>query len=128
MINSAINENPNIVIIGSGWATKSFTNTIDKDKYNVKIVSNSDHFIYTPQLANFSVTKDVKNIERNMTHIPKIKFINDTIKNVDFDKQILITEKDNVKYDYVIFAHGAQINTFNIPGVKENCLFLKTKK
>ena len=80
MINSAINENPNIVIIGSGWATKSFTNTIDKDKYNVKIVSNSDHFIYTPQLANFSVTKDVKNIERNMTHIPKIKFINDTIK------------------------------------------------
>ena len=128
MITSAINQTPNIVIIGSGWATKSFTNTIDKDKYNIKIVSNSDHFIYTPQLANFSVTKDVKDIETDMTHIPKIEFIKDTIKDVDFDKQILITEKDNVKYDYVIFAHGAQINTFNIPGVKENCFFLKTKK
>ena len=127
MITSAINQTPNIVIIGSGWATKSFTNTIDKDKYNVKIVSNSDHFIYTPQLANFSVTKDVKDIETDMTHIPKIEFINDTIKDVDFYKQILITEKDNIKYDYVIFAHGAQTNTFNIHGVKENCLFLKTK-
>ena len=76
MITSAINQTPNIVIIGSGWATKSFTNTIDKDKYNVKIVSNSDHFIYTPQLANFSVTKDVKDIETDMTNIPKIEFIN----------------------------------------------------
>lgn len=128
MICSIINENPNIVIIGSGWATKSFTNTIDKDKYNVKIVSNLDHFIYTPQLANFSVTKDVKDIETDMSHIPKIEFIKDTIKDVDFDKQILMTENDKIKYDYVIFAHGAQINTFNIPGVKENCLFLKTKK
>ena len=39
MINSAMNKSPNIVIIGSGWACKSFTNTIDKDKFNVKIIS-----------------------------------------------------------------------------------------
>jgi NADH:ubiquinone reductase (non-electrogenic) len=128
MINSAMNQSPNIVIIGSGWACKSFTNTIDKDKYNVNIVSNSDNFLYTPQLANFSVTKNIKDLETDMSKLKNIEFISDTVKDVDFDKQILITEKDKIKYDYVIFAHGASINTFNIPGVKENCLFLKTKK
>lgn len=128
MINSAINQSSNIVIIGSGWASKSFTNTIDKDKFNVKIISNSENFLYTPQLANFSVTNDIKNIESKMTNISKVKFIKDMVKDVDFDNQILFTENDKIKYDYVIFAHGAEINTFNIPGVKENCLFLKTKK
>ena len=128
MINSIINQNPNIIIVGSGWACKSFTNTIDKDKYNVKIISKSENFLYTPQLANFSITNDVKKIETDMTNISNIKFIKDTVKDVDFDKQILITENDNIKYDYIIFTHGSQINTFNIHGIKENCLLLKTKK
>ena len=128
MINSAINQTPNIVIIGSGWACKSFTKTIDKDKYNVKIISKSKNFLYTPQLANFSVTNNIKNIETDMTNINKVKFIKDMVKDVDFDNQILFTENDKIKYDYVIFAHGAEINTFNIPGVKENCLFCNTIK
>lgn len=31
----------------------------------------------------------------------------------------------SVDYDYLVIATGAQSNTFNIPGVEENCHFLK---
>lgn len=31
----------------------------------------------------------------------------------------------SLEYDYLIVAMGAQVNTFNTPGVMENCHFLK---
>lgn len=31
----------------------------------------------------------------------------------------------SLEYDYLVIAVGAQVNTFNTPGVKENCHFLK---
>lgn len=34
-------------------------------------------------------------------------------------------EEFSVDYDYLVIATGAQSNTFNIPGVEENCHFLK---
>lgn len=30
-----------------------------------------------------------------------------------------------LEYDFLVVAAGAQANTFNTPGVKENCHFLK---
>lgn len=30
-----------------------------------------------------------------------------------------------VKYDYLVIAVGAKVNTFNIPGVEQHCYFLK---
>lgn len=31
----------------------------------------------------------------------------------------------SLEYDYLVIAIGAQVNTFNTPGVIENCHFLK---
>lgn len=31
----------------------------------------------------------------------------------------------SLEYDYLVVAVGAQVNTFNTPGVAENCYFLK---
>lgn len=31
----------------------------------------------------------------------------------------------SLEYDFLVVATGAQVNTFNTPGVKENCHFLK---
>lgn len=31
----------------------------------------------------------------------------------------------HLEYDYLVMAVGAQVNTFNTPGVLENCYFLK---
>ena len=34
-------------------------------------------------------------------------------------------EEFSVDYDYLVIAMGARANTFNTPGVEENCHFLK---
>jgi NADH dehydrogenase FAD-containing subunit len=31
----------------------------------------------------------------------------------------------SLEYDYLVIAVGAKVNTFNTPGVEENCHFLK---
>lgn len=33
----------------------------------------------------------------------------------------------SLEYDYLVIALGAQVNTFNTPGVEENCHFLKVE-
>lgn len=35
------------------------------------------------------------------------------------------TKEFEVEYDYLVIAMGARSNTFNTPGVEENCHFLK---
>lgn len=34
----------------------------------------------------------------------------------------------SLDYDYLVIAVGAQVNTFNTPGVVENCHFLKVNQ
>lgn len=36
-----------------------------------------------------------------------------------------LNEEFLVDYDYLVIAMGAQVNTFNTPGVNEHCHFLK---
>lgn len=41
------------------------------------------------------------------------------------DNPLIGTPEFSLEYDYLVVAMGAQVNTFNTPGVKENCHFLK---
>ena len=55
-----------IAVIGSGWGSGSFIKYIDNDKYDVKVISPNNHFIYTPLLAN-KVRKGTVSGFQNMT-------------------------------------------------------------
>jgi len=119
-----------IAVIGSGWGSSSFIKYIDKDKYDVKVISPNNHFIYTPLLANniknkSNIVVDINNISVNNNG--KIKYIKNTVTDFDFNKNTLFT-KDNTSYtyDYLVMSHGSDINTFNIDGVKDNCYFIKS--
>lgn len=41
------------------------------------------------------------------------------------DSNVVDKEEFLVDYDYLVIAMGAQVNTFNTPGVMEHCHFLK---
>ena len=41
------------------------------------------------------------------------------------DNNLVGNREFALEYDYLVIAMGAQVNTFNTPGVKENCHFLK---
>jgi NADH dehydrogenase FAD-containing subunit len=58
--------------------------------------------------------------------IPKSKFIKDKVKEINIKNKLVILSDIQIKYDYLVFALGSQINTFNIPGVDTHCHFYKT--
>lgn len=49
------NEKPRLVIIGSGWGAVSVLKGLDKDKYNVTVVSENNYFLFTPLLPSATV-------------------------------------------------------------------------
>lgn len=44
------------------------------------------------------------------------------------DNNLVGNREFALEYDYLVIAMGAQVNTFNTPGVKENCHFLKVSR
>ena len=44
-----------IVVLGTGWSSYSFLKYINRDLYNVKVVSPRNHFLFTPLLCSTTV-------------------------------------------------------------------------
>ena len=115
----------NILLVGSGWASASFIKNIDTGKYNLSVVAPTNKFTYTPLLANNIRNKN--DLEVNINSLNSITYIKDFVEDIDHVKNQIITKtKRELKYDYLVLAHGSEINTFNIKGVRENCHFIKS--
>ena len=116
-----------IVVIGSGWGASSFLKHLYlNDNYDVLVISPTDYFIYTPLLIN-SIFKNF-NLKYNLNKLYPIKHTQSKVKNIDFKKQEIYLEELSstpILYDYLILSHGADNNTFNIPGVQKYCHHIK---
>jgi len=120
-------EKENIYLVGFGWASIGFLHTIDTSKYKVSIISTNDHFLYTPLLAqNVVYDRDLTINSSLLNH--KCSFIKQKVSDVDFNKNSLKCGNKEYAYNYVVFSHGSDVNTFNIPGVQENTYFLKNNQ
>lgn len=114
-----------ILVIGSGWGSSNFIKNINTNKYEISVVSPTKDFTYTPLLANN--IKNNTNLTVDVSNLNKINYIEDCVNDIKVNENIIITKNNKeYKYDYLIFAHGADINTFGIEGVKENCYCIKT--
>jgi NADH dehydrogenase FAD-containing subunit len=114
----------NVVVVGYGWGGRAFCNNIDTKKYNVTVVSKTPYMLNTPKLKN-----SIDNQEDNLTLFNKnnkINFIKEECTNIDKEQNIIKTNSDNIKFDYLVVAVGSEVNDFGVNGVKENCYFLKT--
>ena len=115
----------NIYLVGFGWATMGFLHNIDTSLYNVTVISDSDHFLYTPLLAqNVVLNRDLTIHINSLKH--KCFYINDKITDIDFKENLVKSKGNEYNYNYVVFAHGSDVNTFNIYGVQDFTYFLKT--
>ncbi|GJM92931.1 hypothetical protein PR202_ga09439 [Eleusine coracana subsp. coracana] len=131
-----------VVILGTGWAGASFLRNIDTSLYDVHVVSPRNYFTFTPLLPSVtcgtvearSIVEPVRNIVRKRNGA--FRFweaecfkIDPTNKKIhcrsDVGTNINGNGEFSVDYDYLIVSVGARPNTFNTPGVTENCHFLK---
>lgn len=131
-----------MVVLGTGWAGISFIKDLDPSMYDVKIVSPRNYFAFTPLLPSVTCgTVEARSVVEPIRNIIKkgkgeIEFceaectkINATNKKVlcrsTFENSPTPNRDFSLDYDYLVIAVGAQVNTFNTPGVVEHCHFLK---
>lgn len=144
-IDSSQNEvrKKKVVVLGTGWGGTSFLKHLDASHYDVQVVSPRNYFAFTPLLPSVTCgTVEARSIVEPVRNIIKkrrgeIKYfeaecvkIDAANKNVflraNTDDTLLVGNPEfSLEYDYLVIAIGAQVNTFNTPGVKENCHFLK---
>ncbi|XP_020183707.1 external alternative NAD(P)H-ubiquinone oxidoreductase B3, mitochondrial [Aegilops tauschii subsp. strangulata] len=131
-----------VVILGTGWAGASFLRNIDTSLYDVHVVSPRNYFMFTPLLPSVtcgtvearSIVEPIRNIVRKRGGA--FRFWEAECYKIDpTSKKVHCKSGDGtnadangefvVDYDYLIVTVGAKPNTFNTPGVAENCHFLK---
>ncbi|ERN03499.1 hypothetical protein AMTR_s00003p00269890 [Amborella trichopoda] len=135
-------EKKKVVVLGSGWAGTSFLKNLDSSLYDVQVVSAHNYFAFTPLLPSVTCgTVEPRSIVEPVRSIVKkkkgdIQFLEAEVYKIDSENQkvhcqsnhdVTVEGKEqfSVDYDYLVIAVGAQVNTFNIPGVREHCHFLK---
>lgn len=129
-----------IVILGSGWAGLNALRKCAGPGKEVVVVSPRPHFLYTPLLASSAVgTITLRSaceplralVESAAGKATSATFVRADAREIDSgNKKVRATTGEGdmeleLSYDKLIIAVGAQPNTFGIPGVQENALFLK---
>ncbi|XP_038059705.1 probable NADH dehydrogenase [Patiria miniata] len=129
-------ERQKLLILGTGWSSYSVLKTIDKEQFDVIVVSPRNHFLFTPLLASTTVgTLEFRSIiepVRNTGFRKTDHFHLSEAVGLDVDKKELhcqsVIKPDMtyaLSYDKLVIGVGAVSNTFGVPGVTEHAFFLK---
>ncbi|KIK01192.1 hypothetical protein K443DRAFT_678656 [Laccaria amethystina LaAM-08-1] len=134
-------EKKTLVVLGSGWGATSLLKTLDTADYNVVVISPKNYFLFTPLLPSVAVgTLNPRSIIQPTRYVTRhkkraVSVIEAEASDIDpINKTITFADNSEIKgqvstttipYDYLVYAVGAEVQTFNIPGVKENACFMK---
>ncbi|KAI8997666.1 NDE1, mitochondrial external NADH dehydrogenase [Pilobolus umbonatus] len=130
-----------LILLIDSYAGFKLMRDLDKNNYDVSVVSPRNYFVFTPLLASTSVgtlefrciTEPIRSYSKNINFYQasctKIDLENQTIhcsSNLDENSY---SKDDNqefsLDYDKLVITVGSYSNTFGIPGVKEHACFLK---
>jgi len=118
---------PRVVILGSGWAGNTLARRLDKKRFDVRVISPANHFLFTPLLPSTAVgTLEFRAIQEPIRTIEGLgKYYQAKAQAIDKEKQLVQCSDVfkgtpfDVKYDYLCVAPGNKTNTFNTPGVAD---------
>ena len=119
-----------VVIAGAGYAGLAAARTLVREK-NVRVVVINKHAYHLLQfqLHEAAVNKiDVDTLTLPITEVlpREVEFVKAQISGFDFETQSVHTDHGEFNYDRLIIALGSQPATFNIPGLSEHALMLKS--
>ena len=128
-------KRPKVIIVGAGWAGYRVAYDLDKNLFDVMVVSPRNHFLFTPLLPSTTVgTLEFRAIQEPVRTIPGLHYYQAEVTSIDFDQHrvhcsdIYKSHNDfDLQYDALILAPGSETNTFGVKGVEnnENVFYLK---
>ncbi len=121
-----------IVILGSGFGAFSCLKSLNRNLYDVKVVSPRNHFLFTPLLASTTVgTIEFRSIIEPIRNLKDIHFYQANCLSIDkINKKVLCEDSDTktkfeLDYDVLVIAVGEVTNSYNIEGVEKYSYFLR---
>ena len=113
-----------------------------RDNVDVVLVDKNNEHVYSPLLYEVasgglrecmprrkigSGVAIKMNYEGRLIDHPSVQFRQGLVTSIDFKKQFVSLQSGaKIKFDYLVCAFGAGVNTFGVPGIKEHALPLKT--
>jgi len=122
-----------ILIIGGGFAGFSLFRQIDRRKRQVRLLTDRNHFLFTPLLPLAAVgSVEVRSIVESVHLFEKKKgevIIGKAVDLLPAEKKVVVEysegRKEEISYKELVIASGSITATFNIPGVYEHTYFVK---
>lgn len=119
-----------IVIVGAGYAGIAAARKLGKkfkkdESVNITLIDRHSYMTYMTELHEVAAARvepdAIKyDLQRIFKKLKKVDLVTDSITNIDYDKQELVGEQRNYKYDYLVLAIGGEANDFGVEGVKEH--------
>jgi NADH dehydrogenase len=132
-------EEKRVLILGGGfaglYAALEFEKKLARDPdVQVTLVNRDNFFLFTPMLHEVAAS------DLDMTHIVnpvrkllrKVQFFVGSVENIDLEKKEVTVSHGYdhhthlLGYDHVVIALGSVTNFFDLPGLQENALTMKS--
>ncbi|MFC0187712.1 NAD(P)/FAD-dependent oxidoreductase [Fictibacillus aquaticus] len=125
---------PNILILGGGYggimSAVRLQKELGSDEANVTLVNKHNYHYQTTWLhenAAGTLHHDKTRIMiDDIIDMNKINFVQDTVVEIKKDEKRVILENQELTYDYLIIALGADPETFGIQGLKEHAFSIRS--
>jgi len=127
-----------IVILGGGFAGLSTASRLERTlrpgEADVTIVSRENFTLFTPMLPEVSSGGlEARHVVTPLrAELPKTTFMLADVREIDLAakrivvEHVLLGRRTTLPYDQLVFALGSVTSTFDLPGVEERALPLKT--
>ncbi|PZD72930.1 NADH dehydrogenase-like protein [Acaryochloris thomasi RCC1774] len=120
-----------IVIIGAGFAGIRAAQKLSQTGAEIVIIDRNNYHTFIPLLyqvaTGFIAPSVIAYPIRNwIRRIPHSRFWLGAVKQLDLDRQQVITDTGDLEYDYLILATGSQTRFLGVPGAPEHTFALRT--
>ncbi|MFQ5870785.1 MAG: NAD(P)/FAD-dependent oxidoreductase [Candidatus Geothermarchaeales archaeon] len=115
-----------ILVLGGGIGGLVASNLLKArlgDRATVRLVDRKKQFRFPPSYPWLMLGKrKPEQVQKDLSLLEKkdIEVINDEIQSIDIEKKLVKTKEDELSYDYLIVALGAEYAPETIPGFEEH--------
>jgi NADH:ubiquinone reductase (H+-translocating) len=128
-------EAKKIVILGGGYGglvtSRKLGKLLREGEAEVTLINKHDYHYIATQLhktgAGTATDDKITMHIPNLIQSDKIRFKKGVIDSVDFNsRQVHLENGEKVSYDYLLLSLGFEVDTFGIPGIKENAFKIRS--
>jgi NADH:ubiquinone reductase (H+-translocating) len=120
-----------VVIIGAGFGGLQAAQSLAGSNTEVLLIDRNNYHTFVPllyqvataQIEPEQIAYPVRTLVRRSSNI---RFLMAEVKRIDFDQQIIETDRMEIAYNFLVLATGSQTQFHGVPGASEYAFTLRT--